>query len=84
VYKHATIGTYSGGMKRRTSLAISAIGNPRVIFLDEPTTGMDPKTKRNVWEMIRKLKIGRSLILTTHGMDEADALSDRIAVLAEG
>ena len=76
--------TYSGGMKRRVSLAISAIGNPLVIFMDEPTTGMDPKTRRGVWQMIRDLKKNRSVILTTHAMEEAEVLADRIAVISEG
>lgn len=82
--RKATVSTFSGGMRRRISLAISAIGNPKVIFMDEPTTGMDPKTRRQVWQMIKNLKKDRVLILTTHSMEEADALSDRIAVIANG
>lgn len=76
------VNTFSGGMKRRISLAISAIGNPKIILMDEPTTGMDPKTRRGVWSMIRELKKNRVVILTTHDMEEAETLSDRIAIMA--
>lgn len=65
------VGTYSGGMKRRLSVAIAAIGEPKIIFLDEPTTGMDPVNRRSVWELIQKMKAGRVIILTTHSMEEA-------------
>jgi ABC-type multidrug transport system ATPase subunit len=78
------VDTFSGGMKRRLSVAISGIGNPGVIILDEPTTGMDPISRRQVWEYIRKLKKGRVIILTTHSMEEADVLSDRVAVIVDG
>ncbi|KAJ3413316.1 ATP-binding cassette sub- A member 1 [Chytridiales sp. JEL 0842] len=77
-------GTYSGGMKRRLSLLISTIGDPRVIFMDEPTTGMDPVNRRHVWSFIEKFKKGRVIILTTHSMEEADVLGDRIAIMAHG
>lgn len=77
-------GTFSGGMKRRLSMAIAGIGDPSIIFLDEPTTGMDPKNRRQVWELIKNLKKNRAVILTTHAMEEADALSDRIAVIVDG
>lgn len=76
--------SFSGGMKRRLSMAIACVGNPRVILLDEPTTGMDPKNRRDIWVLIQKMKKGRSVILTTHAMDEADILSDRIAVMSSG
>ena len=66
---------YSGGMKRRLSLAIALIGDPKVVILDEPTTGMDPVTRRSVWNMILKAKQGRIILLTTHSMEEADVLS---------
>jgi ABC-type multidrug transport system ATPase subunit len=78
------VGTYSGGMKRRLSVAIAGIGNPKVIIMDEPTTGMDPINRREVWKLIQKLKKGRVVILTTHSMEEADVLSDRIAVIVDG
>lgn len=71
-------------MKRRVSLAISAIGNPKIIIMDEPTTGMDPRSRRSVWKMIKAMKHNRVVILTTHAMEEADVLADRIAVMAEG
>eukprot|EP00211_Chloroparvula_japonica_P004797 CAMPEP_0119118978 /NCGR_PEP_ID=MMETSP1310-20130426/677_1 /TAXON_ID=464262 /ORGANISM="Genus nov. species nov., Strain RCC2339" /LENGTH=859 /DNA_ID=CAMNT_0007108387 /DNA_START=286 /DNA_END=2865 /DNA_ORIENTATION=- len=76
--------SFSGGMKRRLSVAISAIGDPRIIFMDEPTTGMDPKSRRGVWALIEQLKKGRVIILTTHSMDEAEVLSDRIGIMARG
>jgi ABC-type multidrug transport system ATPase subunit len=82
--KNARCGTFSGGMKRRLSVAISAIGNPRIIFFDEPTTGMDPVSRRNVWELMQSLKKDKTIILTTHAMEEADVLADRIAVVVDG
>jgi ABC-type multidrug transport system ATPase subunit len=84
VQAHAEVRTYSGGMKRRLSILLSTIGNPKVIFLDEPTTGLDPVNKRFIWIMIQKMKKQRSVILTTHSMEEADFLSDRIGVVVEG
>lgn len=78
------VGTYSGGMKRRLSILLSTIGDPGVLFLDEPTTGLDPVNKRFIWTMIQKLKENRSIILTTHAMEEADYLSDRIGVIVDG
>ena len=78
------VGTFSGGMKRRLSVIISSIGNPSVIFMDEPTTGMDPITRREVWKLIQDLKKNRVIILTTHSMEEAEMLSDRVAVMVDG
>lgn len=78
------VGSYSGGMKRRLSVAISTIGNPKVVFMDEPTTGLDPVNKRGVWHLIQSMKKDRCIILTTHSMEEADVLSDRIAIMAYG
>ncbi|CAM6104749.1 unnamed protein product [Calypogeia fissa] len=77
-------GSYSGGMKRRLSVAIALIGNPKMVFLDEPTTGMDPVTRRHVWDIIETSKKGRAIVLTTHSMEEADILGDRIAIMARG
>lgn len=71
-------------MKRRLSVAISAIGNPRIIFFDEPTTGMDPVSRRDVWDLMQGLKRDKTIILTTHAMEEADVLADRIAVVVDG
>eukprot|EP01029_Cantina_marsupialis_P023811 TRINITY_DN5_c0_g1_i5.p1 TRINITY_DN5_c0_g1~~TRINITY_DN5_c0_g1_i5.p1 ORF type:complete len:1896 (-),score=693.32 TRINITY_DN5_c0_g1_i5:186-5873(-) len=74
----------SGGMKRRLSIGMTLLGQPPIIFLDEPTTGLDPETRQKVWEIINNAKPGRSIILTTHSMEEADALSNRIAIMANG
>ncbi|GAA4416055.1 daunorubicin resistance protein DrrA family ABC transporter ATP-binding protein [Actinokineospora soli] len=80
-----TAATYSGGMRRRLDLAMTLVGNPRLIFLDEPTTGLDPRSRRGMWEIIREL-VGRgtSVFLTTQYLEEADQLADRIAVLNGG
>ena len=82
--KNAQCSCFSGGMKRRLSVAISAIGNPSVIFFDEPTTGMDPVSRRAVWQLMQDLKKDKTIILTTHAMEEADALADRIAIVVDG
>ncbi|ONM04752.1 ABC2 homolog 15 [Zea mays] len=81
---NARAGSYSGGMKRRLSVAIALIGDPKLVFLDEPTTGMDPITRRHVWDIIEEAKKGRAIVLTTHSMEEADILGDRIAIMAKG
>lgn len=80
----APASTYSGGMKRRLSVAIASMGDPQIIFLDEPTTGLDPLSRRRVWGMIERLKEGRVICLTTHSMEEADVLGNEIAILASG
>ena len=78
-------GTYSGGMKRRLDLAMSLVGTPSVIFLDEPTTGLDPEARLEVWGMVRELaRGGTTVFLTTQHLDEAEELADRIAILHEG
>jgi ABC-2 type transport system ATP-binding protein len=75
----------SGGQKRRLSLALALVGRPELIFLDEPTTGMDPQARRATWEMLRELRDrGTTLLLTTHFMDEAERLADRIAIIDHG
>ncbi|MCM2424760.1 ATP-binding cassette domain-containing protein [Streptomyces sp. RKAG337] len=77
--------TYSGGMKRRLDIAMTLVGNPRIIFLDEPTTGLDPRSRHNMWGIIRELvSDGVTVFLTTQYLDEADELADRIAVLNDG
>ena len=77
--------TYSGGMRRRLDLAMTLVGDPRLIFLDEPTTGLDPRSRHTMWEMIRDLVAGGvTVFLTTQYLDEADQLADRIAVLDAG
>ncbi|MEV6573607.1 ATP-binding cassette domain-containing protein [Streptomyces sp. NPDC051577] len=76
---------YSGGMKRRLDLAMTLVGNPRIIFLDEPTTGLDPRSRHNMWQIIRGLVSGGvTVFLTTQYLEEADQLADRIAVLNDG
>jgi ABC-2 type transport system ATP-binding protein len=79
------VGTYSGGMKRRLDIAMSLIGDPPIIFLDEPTTGLDPQARIEVWNTIKGLAArGTTVLLTTQYLDEAEQLADRIAVLHEG
>jgi ABC-2 type transport system ATP-binding protein len=79
------VSTYSGGMRRRLDLAMTLVGSPQVIFLDEPTTGLDPRSRRTMWESIRDLVAdGVTIFLTTQYLDEADHLADRIAVLDRG
>jgi ABC-2 type transport system ATP-binding protein len=77
--------TYSGGMRRRLDLAMGLVGRPRVLFLDEPTTGLDPRSRRTLWQLIRELAAtGVTVLLTTQYLEEADQLADRIAVLDQG
>ncbi|MFF7677431.1 ATP-binding cassette domain-containing protein [Actinacidiphila glaucinigra] len=77
--------TYSGGMRRRLDIAMTLVGGPRVIFLDEPTTGLDPRSRQTMWQLIRELVTGGvTVFLTTQYLDEADELADRIAVLVNG
>jgi len=79
------VATYSGGMRRRLDIAMSLIGNPPVIFLDEPTTGLDPEARLEVWAAVRELAAGgTTVLLTTQYLDEAEQLADRIAILHEG
>jgi ABC-2 type transport system ATP-binding protein len=81
----ARIGSLSGGQKRRVDVAIGIIGDPDLIFLDEPTTGFDPTARREAWNTIEGLKeLGKTVFLTTHYMDEAEHLADRVAILREG
>ena len=78
------VSTFSGGMKRRISILLSSVGNPNVVFLDEPSTGLDPVNRRFIWKMIKEIKKKSSVILTTHSMSEAEFLSDRICVIKKG
>ncbi len=79
------VSTYSGGMRRRLDIAMSLIGNPRIIFLDEPTAGLDPEGRIEVWQVIQNLAdSGTTVFLTTQHLDEAEKLADRIAILHEG
>jgi len=75
---------YSGGMKRRLSIAMALVSDPQVLFLDEPTLGLDPQSRRSIWEHIAELKGKKTIVLTTHYLEEADALADRIAIIDEG
>jgi ABC-2 type transport system ATP-binding protein len=75
---------FSGGMKRRLSIAMALVSNPQVLFLDEPTLGLDPQARRAIWEYIAMLKGKKTILLTTHYMEEADSLSDRIGIIDEG
>ncbi len=81
----ARVRTLSGGQKRRLDLGLALVGNPELIFLDEPTTGFDPGARRTAWETIRNLRsLGKTILLTTHYLDEAEQLADRVAVLRAG
>ncbi len=83
--RDARVGSLSGGQKRRADVAIGIIGDPDLIFLDEPTTGFDPSARRDAWNMIEGLKaLGKTVFLTTHYMDEAQHLADRVAILRAG
>lgn len=86
-FEHVPAGTYSGGNKRKLSVAIAMIGNPPVVLLDEPSTGMDPKARRNMWKVISRISTQRkssSIVLTTHSMEEAEALSTKMVIMVEG
>jgi ABC-type multidrug transport system ATPase subunit len=82
--KNEKVSKLSGGMRRRLSICISTIGDPFIIFMDEPTSGLDPNNRRKIWQLINKIKENRVIILTTHLMDEAEYLSDRIGVIVKG
>ena len=83
--RDARVRTLSGGQMRRLDLGLGLIGDPEVLFLDEPTTGFDPAARRQAWDVIRSLRtLGKTILLTTHYLDEAEQLSDRVAVLREG
>jgi ABC-2 type transport system ATP-binding protein len=83
--RDARIKTLSGGQKRRLDLGIALVGDPDLVFLDEPTTGFDPAARRAAWEMIRSLRLlGKTVLLTTHYLDEAEQLADRVAVMRDG
>lgn len=80
-----SVSTYSGGMRRRLDIAMSLIGNPQVIFLDEPTTGLDPEGRIEIWKIVQELaNNGATVFLTTQYLEEAEQLADRIAILHEG
>jgi ABC-2 type transport system ATP-binding protein len=81
----ARAGQLSGGQKRRLDLALALVGDPELVFLDEPTTGFDPAARRTAWSVVERLKdLGKTVVLTTHYLDEAHALADRVAIVKEG
>jgi ABC-2 type transport system ATP-binding protein len=83
--RDARVKTLSGGQQRRLDLALGLVGDPEILFLDEPTTGFDPAARRAAWDMIRSLReLGKTVLLTTHYLDEAEQLSDRVALLRRG
>ncbi|GAA4060099.1 ABC transporter ATP-binding protein [Nonomuraea soli] len=81
--RHQRVGRLSGGQRRRVDVALGLVGDPELLFLDEPTTGFDPEARRRFWELIKGLQ-GTTILLTTHYLDEAEALADRVAVIARG
>jgi len=83
--RHSRIGGLSGGQKQRLAMATALVGDPELLFLDEPTTGLDPQARRHLWDLVDELKrSGRTIILTTHYMDEAERLCDRVAIMDHG
>jgi ABC-2 type transport system ATP-binding protein len=83
--RDAMVRSLSGGQQRRLDLGLALVGDPELVFLDEPTTGFDPEARRRAWETIRSLRgLGKTILLTTHYLDEAERLCDRVAVLREG
>jgi ABC-2 type transport system ATP-binding protein len=83
--RFARVGSLSGGQKQRLAVACALVGNPQLLFLDEPTTGLDPQSRRQLWELIAKFQAeGRTIVITTHYMEEAERLCDRVAIVDHG
>jgi ABC-2 type transport system ATP-binding protein len=83
--RHSRVGGLSGGQKQRLAVACALVGNPQLLFLDEPTTGLDPQSRRQLWDLISKFQAeGRTIVLTTHYMEEAERLCDRVAIVDHG
>jgi ABC-2 type transport system ATP-binding protein len=83
--RHARVGGLSGGQKQRLAMATALVGDPELLFLDEPTTGLDPQARRHLWDLVERLKqAGRTIVMTTHYMDEAQQLCDRVAIMDHG
>ena len=83
--RHARVGALSGGQKQRLAVACALVGNPQLLFLDEPTTGLDPQSRRQLWDLISQFQSeGRTILLTTHYMEEAERLCDRVAIVDHG
>src|SRR5208282_3577167 len=83
--RNSRVGDLSGGQKQRLALACALVGDPDLLFLDEPTTGLDPQARRQLWELIEEFKLaGRTVLLTTHYMEEAERLCDRVAIMDHG
>jgi len=83
-HQNKLVKELSGGMKRKLSLALAIVSKPNVVILDEPTSGLDVESRRQVWELIKKLKVGRSIIMSSQHLEEADELADRICIMTKG
>ena len=83
-HKDKLVSELSGGMKRKLSLAMAIVTKPKVIILDEPTSGLDVESRRQTWELIKQLKVGRSIIMSSQHLEEADELADRICIMTKG
>lgn len=83
-FKDKKVSELSGGMKRKLSLAMAIVTKPKLIILDEPTSGLDVESRRLIWDLIKKLKVGRSIIMSSQHLEEADELSDRICIMTKG